>query len=239
MKKLNSKGFTLVEILVIAPIMIVSIVVALSFLFNQYGQLSKEGGQLSLNSEAQLITFTMQDDVFFASGFASELYPSLSDPNEPSSGWTHDTDPDTLIIAVPALTSNNRDPDREPVYINTEGCDESVIEENAPLIQNVIYFANGTNLYKRTVSAPDGTETCGTAYESPTCPSAQVTADCPEDVLVSDNLSEFTVTYYDFDNTEVTNPEQAQRITVDIELAGKAFGEDIFANTSITLRKLN
>jgi type II secretory pathway pseudopilin PulG len=235
----KQSGFTLVEILVIAPILIISIVIGISFLFNQYGLLTQEGAQLQLNSEAQLITFTMQDDVFFATGFASELYPSLEDAYEPGGGWTYNTTPETLIIAVPAMTANNRNPDREPVYINTVGCDADVIEENAPLYNNVVYYTDGTNLYKRTVTVPDDVDTCGESYEKRTCPPDQTTNVCSSDILVSDKLDSFEVTYYDYDNTEVTNPEQAQRITVDITLKDRAFAEDIFASNSITLRKLN
>lgn len=232
-------GFTLVEVLIITPILVVSIVIAMSFLFNQYGLLTQEGAQLQLNSEAQLITFTMQDDVFFANGFGSELYPNLVDNNEPSGGWVYNTDPETLIIAVPALTASNRNPDREPVYINSVGCDQSVVEENAPLINNVIYFIDGTNLYKRTVTAPPETDTCGTNYEKATCPPNLATSDCQADILVTDKLDGFEIDYYGYDNTPVDNPEQAQRITVSIGLKDRAFAEDIFADTTITLRKLN
>lgn len=235
----NQSGFTLVEILVIAPILIVSIVVGISFLFNQYGLLTQEGAQLQLNSEAQLITFAMQDDVFFAEGFSSELYPNVEDPYEPSAGWLYNSDPETLIIAVPAMTANNRDPAREPVYINSLGCDESVLEENAPLYNNIVYYVDGTNLYKRIVTVPDTVDTCGESYEQATCPPANATSECRPDILLTDKLDNFSVNYFGYDNEAVDNPAQAQRIAVTIDLKDRAFAEDIFASNTITLRKLN
>lgn len=238
-KSLAQDGFTLVELLVVAPVMIVTIVIMMSFLFNQFGQLTQEGAELRLVTDAQLITLTMQDDVFFASAFASEKNSNLEDAFAPSGGWQYDTDPDTFIISAPALTHSNRDPDREPVYINTEGCDPEVIGENSPLQNNVIYFADSTNLYKRTLTAPNSLATCGVSYEKQTCPEAQASSDCPKDVLLTDKLNAFEITYFDQDNNEVTVPEMAQRVKVDIELKDRAYAEDVYGRASISLKKLN
>ncbi len=235
----NQKGFTLVELIVIAPVLMITIIIMMSFLFNQLGQLTQEGARLRMVTDAQLITLSMQDDVFFASAFMTTLNPGLSDTYEPSGGWTYSTTPETLIVSVPALTGSNRDVAREPVYVDTEGCEDEVIETNAPLLNNVIYFADGTNLYKRTVSAPSGVATCGTSYDKQTCPEANATATCPKDVLMTNRLNKFEVTYYDSDNTEVTDPEQAKRIKVDVELKDRAFAEDVYGNATITLKKLN
>ncbi len=235
----NQGGFTLVELIVIAPILMVTVIIMMSFLFNQFGQLTQEGARLRMVTDAQLVVLSMQDDVFFASAFMTTLNPGLTDPHEPSGGWDYATTPQTLIVSLPALTGSNRDPNREPVYIDTEGCDEAVIETNAPLLNNVIYFAEGTNLYKRTVSAPEGVVTCGTSHDKQTCPEAFVTQDCPRDILLTDKLNEFTVTYFDSNNTEVTDPELAKRVKVDIELKDRAFAEDVFGNATITMKKLN
>lgn len=235
----SSDGFTLVEVLVIAPIMILTIIVLMSFLFNQYGQLTQEGAQLRLTTDAQLITLTMQDDVFFASAFANELNSNLVDPYAPSGGWTYTTTPPTIIISAPAMTANHRDPDRQPVYINTEGCDPDVISQNGVLDNNIIYFAEGTNLYRRIVSAPSTMATCGVSFLKQTCPTTNATDTCPEDTLLTDKLSEFSVQYYDYDNTEVTIPEQAQRVKVSVTLKDRAFAEDVYGSSTITLKKLN
>lgn len=238
-RQIGRKGFTLVELLVIAPVLMVTIIIMMTFLFDQFGQLTQEGSRLRLVTESQLVTLSMQDDVFFASAFMSSLNPGLVDVHEPSGGWTNDTDPQTLIVSVPALTGSNRDPDRQPVYVDTEGCEAEVLETNAPLLNNVIYFAEGTNLYKRTVSAPEGVATCGTSYDKQTCPEASATEECRMDVLLTDKLNKFEITYYDSDNTEVSDPEVAKRIKVDVELKDRAFAEDVYGNATITIKKLN
>ncbi len=235
----DQQGFTLVEVLIMAPIMILTIVFLMSFLFSQFGDLTKQGAQINLQTEAQVITFSMEDDVFFSNAFVQDLNAGLVDAYQPSGGWKYNTTPQTLIISAPAITKNRRDPNRQPVYINTVGCDASVIEDNSPLYNNVIYFVSGTNLYKRVVSAPSSMSTCGTSFVKQTCPQAQSSTSCPPDKLLTDKLDTFTVTYLDTNNNAVSDPEQAERLKVVLALKDKAYAEDIHSSSTITLRKLN
>ncbi|HTE57223.1 MAG TPA: prepilin-type N-terminal cleavage/methylation domain-containing protein [Verrucomicrobiae bacterium] len=239
MRKLAEKGFTLVEVLIISPIMIITVVMTMSFLFNQYGQLTQQGAQVNLNVDSQNITFSMQDDIFYANAFKQGLNSGLVDGHQPGGGWTYNSTPATLIVSAPALTGNRRAANRQPVYINTEGCDASVIEDNSPLYNNIIYFVSGTNLYKRTVSAPSSMATCGTSFQRQSCPQAQSSSSCPADRLLTDKLQSMTLTYYDTSNIVVTNPETAEKIQITLTLKDRAFAEDITATSSITLRKLN
>ncbi len=107
-KKINSNGFTLVELLVVAPIVMIVVIGLMSFLFNLYGQLTQQGVQLSLQVEAQSIVFSMQDDVFFASAFVNTKNENLIDSYAPSGGWSYSTTPQNLIISYPATTQNHR-----------------------------------------------------------------------------------------------------------------------------------
>jgi competence protein ComGC len=232
-------GFTLVEILIIAPIVMVTIVIMISFLFNQYGQLTQQGSQLNLNVEAQNIVFSMQDDIMFANAFTQGLNSGLVDDYEPGGGWVYNSTPSTLIISTPAETANHRSSNRQPVYIDTEGCDASVLKDNSPLYNNVIYFVSGTNLYKRSVTAPSTMATCGTSYQKQNCPAANASASCPADRLLTDKLNSASFTYYDTNNTVVTDPELAEKVKIDLQLKDRAYAEDIYSTSTITLRKLN
>lgn len=235
----DETGFTLVELLVMAPIMIVTIVLLMSYMFNQFGQLTQQGAQVNLQVDAQAITFSMQDDIFFASNFAKNINAGLSDTYQPSGGWSYNTTPQTLIISTLALTQSHRSADREPVYINTEGCDEANLINNSELYNNIIYFVSGTKLYKRILSAPTGVATCGTSHQKQSCPEANATTGCPRDRLLTDKLNSFTITYLDTNNTTVSDPETAERVKIDLQLKDRAFAEDVFSSSSITYRKLN
>jgi competence protein ComGC len=239
MTRQNERGFTLLEILIMSPIVMLTIVIIISYLFNQYGQLIQQGSQLNLNVEAQNITFSMQDDLFFANAYTSGINSGLVDAYQPTGGWKAASTPQTLIVSVPAETANHRSASRQPVYINTLGCEASVLTDNSPLYNNVIYFVSGTNLYKRYITAPSTMNTCGTSYQKQTCPSSNATSSCPADRLLSDKLSSFTVTYYDTSNTVTTTPELAEKVKIDVQLKDKAYAEDIFSSSSITLRKIN
>lgn len=238
--KHQQAGFTLVELLVIAPILILTITFMMGFLFDQYGYLVQQGAQINLHTEAQNITFSMQDDVFLAQAFDSTKNTNLTDAYQPTGGWSHNTTPHTLIVSSAALTTSPRDAARQPVYIDTEGCSpQDVLESNSVLYNNIIYFASGTNLYKRILTAPSTMATCGTSYQAQTCPAANATSTCPADRLLTDKLNSFTITYYDTDNNVTTTPGSAEQIKVDLQLKDRAFAEDIYSDSSITLRKVN
>lgn len=235
----KANGFTLVEVLVLAPVVMITIIITMTFLFNQYGQLTQQGSQTNLNVESQNIVFSMQDDIFFANSFNKNINDELVDAFQPGGGWTYNSNPKTLIISTPALTSNRRSPNRQPVFVDTEGCDASVIANNAPLYNNVIYFASGSNLYKRYLTAPAGLNTCGTSYLKQSCPAASATTDCPADRLMTDKLQSITYTYYDTNNVTTTDPELADKVKIDLTLKDRAFAEDISSTSSVTLKRLN
>jgi len=233
-------GFTLVELLVIGPVMLLATITAMTFLFNQYGQIVKQDGQLRLRMEAQNLLFGFQDDLWFANQFSSTINSNLSDPYEPGGGWSNATTPPTLIVSLTALTTNQRDPNRQPVYINESTCTPPDGNgANSILYNNTVYFISGTNLYKRTLTAPVGLATCGIPFERQTCPEANSSPTCRADPMLSDHVTSFSVTYYGSDNTVTTTPENAESVQVDLTLTDKAFGENVTANTSLRLRKLN
>ena len=237
--KSSQAGFTLIEILIVSPIMMVTIIITMSLLFSQYGQLTQQGAQVNLNVEAQNIVFSMQDDIFFANSFNQSKNDNLVDAHQPSGGWQYNSNPPTFIISTPALTANRRSADRQVVYVNTEGCDASVLEENSVLYNNIIYFRSGNTLYKRVLGTPSGMSTCGTNYMKQTCPAASASSTCPADRILTDKLDTITYTYYDTNNSVVTDPELAEKVKIDMQLKDKAFAEDIYSTSSITLRKLN
>lgn len=244
--KPKASGFTLVELLVISPIVMAVTVGAVSFLFSQFVSLVKQSAQINLQLEGQTILFGLQDDLWYSNQFASDLNSNLVDAYQPSGGWTYNTSPQTLIVSSAALTTNRRNINRQAVYVNQSTCtpvDGNGV--NSVLYNNVIYFVNGSNLYKRVVSAPTSLALCGTPYQKQTCPAASVSPTCPVDFLLTSHLSTdpavpgFTVTYYDTSNTVTTIPEIAESVSVKINLKDKAAADDISASSSMRIRKLN
>ncbi len=240
LKQKSQDAFTLVELLVIGPIIMVTILVTVTYLFNLYGGLTEQNSRLNLQLEAQEILFSLQDDIWYANQFTSTKNSNLVDAYQPGGGWTSSTTPPTLIVSSAALTKSRRDPNRQLVYINQSTCTPPDGNgANSVLYNNVIYFISGTDLYKRILTAPSSMSVCGSLYQKQTCPAAQSSQSCPQDILMSDHLSTFSVTYYDTDNAIVITPENAKSVKVDIRLADKAFAQNITTTSSLRLRKIN
>jgi competence protein ComGC len=238
----HEAGFTLVELLIICPILMAVIAFMMNYLFNQYGELVQQNSQVNLQVEAQADTFAMQDDVFFANAFVSTMNTNLSDSYAPSGGWAASSSPTApvFIISTPALTASNRSASRGPVYINTLGCSPlSVEQENDPLYNNIVYWVSGTNLYKRVISAPSSMSTCGTSWQKQSCPAASASSSCPADNLLSDKVSSFAITYYNGSGAQVIMPEQATAVKVSLTLSDQAYAQVVTANSTLTLRRLN
>ena len=106
----SNQGFTLVELLIISPIVMAIIAFMMNYLFNQYGQLTVQNAQINLQVGAQAATFAMQDDIFFANSFVSDLNNNLTDAYAPSGGWQASSNPTKLIISTPAQTASHRSP---------------------------------------------------------------------------------------------------------------------------------
>lgn len=239
-KKLQDNGFTLIELLVIAPLLMAIIAFLMSYLFNLYGQLVTQNAQVNLQVSSQAEVFSMQDDIFFANAFVSTLNSNLTDAYAPTGGWHASSSPTVFIISTPAVTTSHRNPAKQPVYVNTLGCSpQSLKEQNDVLYNNIIYFVSGTKLYKRIVSAPSSMSTCGTSFLKQTCPDGHTSSTCAKDILITDQLSAFSVTYIDSSGNVTTTPEQGSLVKVSLTLTDKAFAQTVNANTTVTLRRIN
>ena len=262
MRKSNQAGFTVVELLIVIPIATLLIVVLISTLFNQYAASLAESSRTKLRVNGQTILINLQDELLFTIAYGEELEGRLSDPNEPSGGWTHDTNPDTLIINEIALDSTRRDDDRHVVRQRINNCESSAITANPLAINNVIYFvedipdSNYSRLVKRTIT-PDynycsiDTETdepctpesatCRTNAKQTTCPESAVgTNGCEAaDSILSENVLDFQITYLAENNVVTQFPSNADKIELVLTLGDRIFGKAVETEVKHTIRKIN
>jgi type II secretory pathway pseudopilin PulG len=245
-KAKNQGGFTIVELLVVLPIYILVVMVTFSSLLSRYGQLLKEAAAVNLRLEAETSLVVLEDELIFATDFGEVKSSDLTDAYAPSGGWSYNTNPDTLIIYETALTAGRRDPARDFVYKNTYGCSSN---SNPIAINNLIYFTkpNTTDsyktLYKRSVVPAYAT--CQTNYRKKSCPESVVVSGCTTDGIVSRNVVDFDVIYYDDDNViiddESGSPDLslARKLKVTLTLGDKANGEDVTVTSAVTMKRLN
>lgn len=238
-------GFTLVEILIVLPIISIILLTMMDFTIQQYAKMHTETSRANLQLEAETMLLDLEDELLFTTEYSPVLLSDLSDTYAPSGGWTAYTNPDTLIVYETALTAPRRDPDREFVYKNTYGCTGSNSKYNPIAINNLIYFTtdnptdNYKTLYRRTIIPTYNT--CNTNYKIRTCPSASVgSSGCTRaDSKLSEKVVDFQVDYSDENNVTVTDPYEAEKIKITVTLGEKLFGDPVKVDASITMKKIN
>ena len=210
MRKLNSRGFTLIEVMtatVVSSILMISI---MTFMVNSMVNNSVRTARADLLREAQLALDVMLNDV----RLSADVDPNnrIPDDNSPDAvateglGWISDAD--TLVLATAAQDNSGN--------IIFADAGHYLTEKN-----NVIYYLDGSTLYKRTVAAPLTDNAMVTS-----CPPALATAGCPADRLSVQNVQSMVFRYFDATNTEVT-PANASSVEASLTLSQVKFSRTI------------
>lgn len=234
-------GFTILEVLIALPIATMLSILLASTMFTQYGELLQGAARSRLRMEGEILLLSLEDELLFATDFATSKSTDLVDVNAPVGGWTSATTPtDTLIIYETALTADRRSATRDFVYKQSGACSSSI----NIAINNLMYFttANSTgpyrSLYRRTLVPQYAT--CGVNYKKQTCPASAVVAPCTSaDALLSDKVIDFQVEYFDDNNVVLTSPTNAELVKLTLTLGEKVYGDNIVVPTSITMKKVN
>jgi len=237
--KLSSKGFTLMELVIICPILMVVIAILMNFMFNQYGQLLVQNTAVNLQVQSGNILASIKPEATNASSYVTQLNAGQNDEFAPSGGWSAVNNSSVLIISTPALSAPFGKADSQKVYINSVGCEPASIRPgNDTLLVNIVYFSEGTNLYRRVVSFDGNLSTCGNNYFKQTCPSANMTSVCPEDKLLTNQLDEFKVSYIDQNGNITTRPEEGTMVKISLKLKDKAYAETVIAGSDLIIKRV-
>lgn len=197
--KRTQSGFTLVEVVVILPVMIVAIAVTITFMVNLMLQISAKNANIALQLEAQSALFAIRDEIQFANFFEGTIQPNETDANQPAGGWdsTADLTNKKLILSEVAYTANRQNINRSIVRIADapNPCTASDLSGNQFATNTLIYFRNVTTkkLFRRVI-VPDQSQNCSTTYRKQTCPTAAPS--CPADLLLAENVKDFDITFY-------------------------------------------
>ncbi len=261
--KKSQKGLTIIELLIAIPIATIILVVIMAAFFIQYTNVLAESSRTTLRTSGQALLINLQDELLFTIAYGETLETSLTDPHQPTGGWTNDSSPfETLIINEIALDSTRRDDNRNIIRQLINPCESSGVTSNPVAINNVIYFVekptgeNFGTLYKRTIvptydlcsidrdtgdpCTPESTTCLGNA-KATTCPEGQVgNNDCVAvDQALTENVVDFQITYFAKDNVETAFPSAANKVEIDLTLGDKVYGKDVQAKIKHTIRKIN
>jgi hypothetical protein len=262
--KNQGQGFTIVEVLIIAPIVILMIGIFISAIVSMTGEVLSSRGSNDMAYDVQNALDKIQQDVKLSGGFLSTNNVVLSTPQ----GYNNDTTNfdnasastgDSLILNSYATINNPLDTDRTIMYMSGQpnACNSTQLNQNQPVMINIIYFVKDGTLWRRTVMPSNYlTVGCvsgsvGAPWQIPSCVPGYTNSFCKtQDERLVDGIETngFSVSYYSSPestsaNTTADDPSQLDSVRqsamqttttvgVTISAAGKVSGRDISQSAS-------
>lgn len=247
----KQRGFTLIEVAVIAPVMIlvaISIVGILIILVSSTVQ--PNARSLIMQQEVRALD-SIESDInnsyayinsTTSYGFLSDLPANFSDSaisdySDPPNG--------TMVLGIQTFNQiiDSTDSSRTkvlPAFKDTASCSNTTnLSPNniAPIV--VVYYVKNNTLYRRTLVDTSNPSTCGTKLARQTC----LTSCAAEDVALVqvDELRVFNVEYYTGITNDVvtTDPTAARSAKVTITAASDAGGDSVQYTSSLRAARLN
>ena len=238
----QNKGFTLVELLVVAPIVILVIGGFIGAIIAMTGNVlaTRSANQLAYNIQDALDR--IESDVRISGGFLPTNNFNISNNQGVNNSNTKfDSSNPALILNSYATTSNPAASTRNIIYQNSpNACSSPAVNQNNPLMFNTVYFVDNNNTLWRRVVAPSNflantfcdamTHSNTSAWQKPSCSSIAGLFCVSQDVRLVDGLTDtgFALSYYLPSNPgalSTTPPSVANSgVVVTITAAGSAAG---------------
>jgi len=211
-------GYTIPELTV--SIVVLGILIVSLFAFSTYyfTNVTRYNEFVQMSADSQNLLRATIEQLRYGAGVRQSN--TTSDPNAPVGGWNTSNANFVIVIAVPAIDTN-----RNYIIDSATG---------SPYNNELVYFKDGTILYRRTLAHPDAV---GNTLKT-SCPEAQSSPSCPADNKLIENLNTMVFTLYDQDDATTTDPLLARSVKIDLGLQKKSFGNPLTLDNSIrvTLR---
>jgi len=184
----KNRGFTLVEMLIVAPMVIIIIGIIIVSIVTLTGESLAEGGRAQLLNDVQDSLDRIEADVKFSGSYLSTNNFTPTAPqgadNAAQKFVSVASGNDTLILNSFFTTTNPAISTRTLVYLPDTpfACNDASIVQNQVMTNNIVYFVKDSSLWRRTVAT--------NTYASKACPSTTIwqQPSCPE-ALMSTNTS--------------------------------------------------
>ncbi len=200
-------GFTIVELLIIAPIVILVIGTFIAVIVNMTGEVLTTRGANALAYNIQDSLNRIEADVKLSTTFLSTNNISpLTSPQGYDDGTASFTNVgangNMLILNTLATTGNPLSSTSGVVYLQNmpNSCGSTQYNQNTPMTMNVVYFVKNNTLWRRTLTPANYlTAGCATPWQQPSCNPAITGAFCKtqdERLIDGINPSDFNIQYY-------------------------------------------
>lgn len=207
----TQRGFTLIEMLIVAPLIILLIAGIIGYITALTGDSLKMKEKNASSYAIQEALSRLEEDASRSTGFLTTTgtVTSPQGKNDTGAAFTYATD-STLILQAPATTKSPFNTAREIVYKNSpNACTNKT--SNDVVYYSTVYFLKDTDLWRRVIIDRDTTGKCDTPWQRPTCTAASAilsdTSPCQaKDEKILSNVTSFSTTYYQGDTALASNP---------------------------------
>ncbi len=237
----RQNGFTLTEIAIIAPLMIVVALSIVTVLITLVSSTIGPNARSILLQQTEKAFDTMETDINNSSGLLSGLPVNFAD-SASSDYTTPPTGTKVLRIATYDQIVNPNDTTGTktiPAFRGGAPCSNATALDGSNIVSIVVvYFVRDNNLYRRTLTDSSLPATCGTKLAKQTCSTCS-----SEDLklIESDGFTTFDVEYYTgITNDIVTNdPTVARSAKITIASSLDAGGETVSYSATLRAARLN
>lgn len=175
----DSRGFTLIEMLVIAPIVILAIGAFLAVIISMTGEVIATRASNTMVYNVQDALDRIEEDVKQAAGFLPTnlglVANSAQGYNDDTTSFTNvgGTSGTSLILSMVATQQNPLETDYNYVYLRDQPDPCADPYSNTPLVYNIVYFVKNDTLWRRTIMPENYNNTtstvCATPWQQPSC----------------------------------------------------------------------
>lgn len=250
-------GFTIIEVLIIAPIALLVIAGLVSAMVAMIGDALVTNARSVVIYNTQDALGRIEQDARISINFMNTLTNLKSPQGKDNGTSSFQSTSGDLILTQQATTSSPYEQTRKLVYYKNQPNDCGTNENaNRVLLSRSVYFLRNGSLWRRVVvndanrdATPDGNTVCDTPYQRNSCApldspaptlNGTVGSTCQTyDERLVDNVSSFSTTYYTATGATTTDPTQALSIKVDLSISQTVAGQTITQSGSIRVVRSN
>jgi Tfp pilus assembly protein PilV len=253
--RVSSQGFTLIEVLIIAPIVVLMVGGFVSLMVTMVGDVITTRDQSTLSYETQSALDRIEQDTRLSTQFLVTT-GTLTTPQGSNNNFTgtsaFSSTSNQLIFNALTTDENPTSSSRWLIYYaNQPNPCGGGQPHNRVLVSKVIYFINAGSLWRRTVMPPfnqnnpiDANTVCSAPWQKNSCsPGYSATLCKTNDEEIMKNVDTFTVKYFSAPNStsELGAANALNASTIDVAIGGKKTiaGRDLTSTGTVRATKLN
>lgn len=250
----RQSGFTLVEMLVVAPIVLIVIGILVTAMVSMVGDALASNARTVIAYNTRDALNRIEEDARISINFMSSFSLLSAPQGEDGATAPFTSASGDLIMTQQATTSNPYSTSRSLVYYaNQPNACTGDKSGNRALLNRVIYFTKtgsdgNKELWRRVIvrdnnqnGTVDANTTCDAPWQRNSCAKADVgSGQCKAvDELLLEHITNFTPTYYTASGTTTTAPTLATSIGISLSTSEKVAGKQITQTGKVQVARTN